>query len=160
MGSVIRVCGNVHVTAADGEKRQAAEWVGTGGRAHKLLGAAVTATPHPVGVVVRVHAKSMKEPWCLAASNAQASTAGIVNLYSKRWTIEPRFRDTRDLRSGWTATFKVNTVKRRTHSLFRQGCMLYVLIPNMPDTRLRPLTKRSAEMIQQKSVSAVVFTLR
>src|SRR4051794_9398676 len=33
---------------------------------------------------------------------------------------------------------KANTVKRRTHSLFRQGCMLYDLIPNMPESRLRP----------------------
>ena len=27
----------------------------------------------------------------------------------------------------------------RTHSLFRQGCMLYDLIPNMPEHRLEPL---------------------
>jgi hypothetical protein len=198
-GYVIRFRGNIHVTAADGEKRQAAEWVGTGGRARKLLGAAVTATPYPVGAVVCVHAKSMKEPWCLAASNPQASTAEIVNLYSKRWTIEPSFRDTKDLRFGMGlaavhiadperrdrllllnafAVFlltllgaageslgmdrhlKVNTAKRRTHSLFRQGCMLYELIPNMPDTRLRPLIQRFAEMIQQKSVSAAVLAIR
>jgi len=38
----------------------------------------------------------MKEPWCLAASNAEASTAMLVNYYAKRWTIEPSFRDTKD----------------------------------------------------------------
>jgi hypothetical protein len=27
---------------------------------------------------------------------------------------------------------KANTVKRRTYSLFRQGCMYYQAIPNMP----------------------------
>jgi hypothetical protein len=32
--------------------------------------------------------------------------------------------------------------KRRVHSLFRQGCLLYDLIPNMPDERLRPLVER------------------
>jgi len=32
---------------------------------------------------------------------------------------------------------KSNTVKTRSHSLFRQGCMLYDLIPNMPENRLR-----------------------
>jgi hypothetical protein len=42
---------------------------------------------------------------------------------------------------------KVNTAKRRTYSLFRQGCMLYELIPNMPDVRLRPLVARFSEYI-------------
>jgi Transposase DDE domain len=42
----------------------------------------------------------MKEPWCLAASNAEASSAMLVNYYAKRWTIEPNFRDIKDLRFG------------------------------------------------------------
>ena len=33
-------------------------------------------------------------------SNAEASTAMQVNYYAKRWTIEPNFRDTKDLRFG------------------------------------------------------------
>jgi hypothetical protein len=36
---------------------------------------------------------------------------------------------------GMDRHLKVNTVKRRTHSLFRQGCMLYNLIPAMPEPR-------------------------
>jgi transposase len=36
---------------------------------------------------------------------------------------------------------KSNTSKTRTHSLFRQGCMLYELIPNMPEHPLLPLTQ-------------------
>lgn len=190
-GYVIRFRGNIHVTAADGEKRTAAEWVGTGGRARKLTGAAVTATPQPVGAVVCVHAKGMKEPWCLAASNAAATTREIVNLYSKRWTIEPSFRDTKDLRFGMGLSalhigdperrdrllllnafavflltllgaagesigmdrhLKVNTAKTRSHSLFRQGCMLYELIPNMPEIRLKPLVEAFAKIMKQKQV--------
>src|SRR5690349_5877892 len=69
---VIRLKGNIKVSAADGPTRSAAEWVGQGGRARKLRDAAVTAAPCPVGAVVCVHAKAMKEPWCLAASNAAA----------------------------------------------------------------------------------------
>jgi hypothetical protein len=53
-----------------------------------------------VGAVVCVHAKDMKEPWCLATSERDATTATLINHYSKRWTIEPRFRDTKDLRFG------------------------------------------------------------
>jgi hypothetical protein len=44
---------------------------------------------------------------------------------------------------------KVNTAKHRTHSLFRQGCMLYELIPNMPDARLRPIVARFHEYLNQ-----------
>ena len=37
---------------------------------------------------------------------------------------------------GMDRHLKSNTVKTRTHSLFRQGCMLYDLTPNMPEHRL------------------------
>jgi hypothetical protein len=37
---------------------------------------------------------------------------------------------------------KSNTSKTRRHSLFRQGCMLYDLIPNMPQHRLLPLMQK------------------
>ena len=46
---------------------------------------------------------------------------------------------------GMDRLLKSNTSKTRTHSLFRQGCMLYELIPTMPDIRLtscRSLTYR------------------
>ncbi|OYV62454.1 MAG: hypothetical protein B7X01_01450 [Acidiphilium sp. 21-62-4] len=42
---------------------------------------------------------------------------------------------------GIERLLKSNTSKTRTHSLFRQGCMLYDLIPNMPEHRLTPLIK-------------------
>ena len=102
------------------------------------------------------------------------------NLSAKRWTIEPGFRDTKDLRFGMglsvlrigdpqrrdrllllnalaillltllgaageslgmDRSLRTSTVKRRVHSLFRQGCLLYDLIPNMPEQRLRPLVE-------------------
>ena len=97
---VIRFRGNIHVTAADGETRAAAAWVGTSGRARKLRDAEVTTARHKVGAVVCVKAKQMKEAWCLATSNAEATTREIMNYYAKRWTIEPSFRDTKDLRFG------------------------------------------------------------
>lgn len=197
-GYVIRLRGNIQVTAADGEKRPAAAWVGAGGRARKLRDARVTAELHPVAAVICVHAKTMKEPWCLVTSKAEASAREILNLYAKRWTIEPSFRDTKDLRFGMGLEtvrladpdrrdrllllnafaivlltllgaageslgmdryLKVNTVTRRTPSLFRQGCMLDDLIPNMPDVRLRPRIERFAEMLQQKRVFSETFSI-
>ena len=56
---VIRFRGNITVTAADGETRTAAEWVGEGGRARVLRGATVTALGYPVATVVCVQVKDM-----------------------------------------------------------------------------------------------------
>ena len=100
LGYVIRFRGNIRVTDAAGEARPAAEWVGKSGRARKLRDARVTAQGQQVGTVVCVHAKGMKECWCLAASDPEAPAAELVNHYAKRWTIEPSFRDTKDLRFG------------------------------------------------------------
>ena len=184
------------MTAADGQTRLAAEWVGKGGRARMLRGAEVTAARHKVGAVVCVHAKGMKEAWHLAASDAKASARQIVNLYAKRWAIEPGFRDTKDLRFGMgpsvlrigdpqrrdrllllnalaillltllgaageslgmDRSLRTSTVKRRVHSLFRQGCLLYDLVPNMPEERLRPLLVKYDEFLNQNRVFTQAF---
>ena len=50
---------------------------------------------------------------------------------------------------GMDRLLKSNTSKIRTHSLFRQGCMLYELIPTMPEHRLSPLMLRFADTISQ-----------
>ena len=193
---VIRFRGNITVTDAQGKSRSAADWVGVGGRAHTLRGAKVTADEYPVGTVVCVHAKAMKEPWCLAASDPQGQTRTLINYYGKRWAIESSFRDTKDLRFGMglgalhiasperrdrlllinafaivlltllgaageslgmDRHLKANTVKRRTHSLFRQGCMLYDLIPTMLEERLRPLIERFSQLLLQHRAFSETF---
>ncbi len=195
-GYVIRFRGNIRVADASGETRAAAEWVGMGGRARKLRNARVTAQGRQVGAVVCVQAKGMKEPWCLAASDPEATAAVLVNHYAKRWTIEPAFRDTKDLRFGMGLSstrigeptrrdrlllvnafamalltllgtvgeslgmdrlLKSNTSKTRSHSLFRQGCMLYELIPNMPEHRLAPLITAFAVAVSQASEFSSLF---
>ena len=55
---------------------------------------------------------------------------------------------------GMDRLLKSNTSKTRTHSLFRQGCMLYDLIPNMPAHRLAPLMKNFAEAVSTAGVFA------
>ena len=60
---------------------------------------------------------------------------------------------------GMDRHLKSNTVRTRSHSLFRQGCMLYDLIPNMPKHRLRPLVERYAEILQQSRVITETFTI-
>ena len=54
---------------------------------------------------------------------------------------------------------KSNTVKTRSHSLFRQGSTLYDLIPNMPEHRLRPLIDRFAELLQQSRAFTETFAV-
>jgi hypothetical protein len=197
-GYVIRLKGNTRLSAADGTTRPAAEWIGQGGRARKLRDAAVTEACRPIGAAVCVHARDMKEPWCLVTSNRDATAPQIIKLYSKRWGVEPGFRDTKDLRFGlglcavriadpqrrdrllllnafavvlltllgaageslgMDRHLKSNTVKTRSHSLFRQGSTLYDLIPNMPEHRLRPLIDRFAEMLQQSRAFSETFAV-
>jgi hypothetical protein len=58
---------------------------------------------------------------------------------------------------GYDRMLKTNTTKRRVHSLFRQGCMLYDLIPTMPEARLRPLMRRFAQMLREQPLFADIF---
>jgi len=194
---VVRFRANVFVTAADGETRRAADCVGVNGRARKLVRARVgKRAQQEVGAVVCVKAKNMKEAWHLAASDAEATARAIINSYARRWTIEPGFRDTKDLRFGMGLSavrigdpyrrdrmlllnavtivlltllgaagealgmdrlLKSNTVKRRVHSLFRQGCLYYDAIPNMPELTLRPLMERFQNFIAENKVTDAIF---
>src|SRR3954451_15044681 len=87
-GYVIRFRSNILVSAADGPTRPASDWIGQSGRARKLRAARITAARCPVGAVVCVQAKGMKEAWCLAASDAAAPSRQIIELYSKRWGVD------------------------------------------------------------------------
>jgi hypothetical protein len=58
---------------------------------------------------------------------------------------------------GYDRYLKSNTTQRRTHSLFRQGCMLYELISTMPELRLLPLIERFAVMLAELPVFADTF---
>jgi hypothetical protein len=193
---VIRFRSNITVTAADGEVRTAAAWVGVGGRARVLHDALVTAERYQVGTVLCVQDKAMKQAWCLATNGTAATAKALMTLYGKRWGIECGFRDTKDLRFGmgmgsirvstparrdrlWLLNalaialltllgaagealgydryLKSNTAKHRTHSLFRQGCMLYELMPTMPELRLLPLVERFAAMLAELPVFADTY---
>ena len=193
---VIRIRGNIHVAAADGEIRLAADWVSKSGRPRRLPQAEITAARQRVAAYVGVKAKGMKEAWHLVASDATLSASQIISLYSKRWTIEPSFRDSKDLRFGMGLSalriddpqrrdrllllnalaivlltilgaageslgmdrqLRTSTTKRRVHSLFRQGCLLYDLIPTMPEHRLRPLIERYTELLNQNNTFSKNF---
>ena len=58
---------------------------------------------------------------------------------------------------GMDRQLRTSTAKRRVHSLFRQGCLLYELIPNMPEERLRPLIKRYQALLRQNATFSGAF---
>ena len=60
-------------------------------------------------------------------------------------------------RIGYDRWLKANTVKRRTHSLFRQGLMLYHHLPNWPEDRIRPLMETFGNMLMEQRVYREVF---
>lgn len=193
---VLRIRGDFHVTNAKGVRRLASDWVGAKGRTRTLRGATVTDSEVAVGTVVCVHAKAMKESWCIVASEEAIATRTLIRYYAKRWGIETSFRDIKDMRFGmgmsamrirhtarrdrllllsalsialltllgaageslgYDRWLKANTVKTRTHSLFRQGLMLYEHIPNWPEHRLRPLVEKFADMLMKQRMYREIF---
>ena len=169
---VIRFRGNIAVTTTDGEARAAADWVGAGGRARTLRGAAVTAQAYPIATVVCVRAKGMKEPWCLAASTADEPARALINLYARRWEIEggfPRHKGS-PLRHG----ARIDACQhagpagspvadqclrgdpadapgwgyyRHLKDQHDQAAHSFELMPNMTDFLLLPLIERFAQML-------------
>jgi hypothetical protein len=61
---------------------------------------------------------------------------------------------------GMDRMLKANTVKTRTHSLFRQGCHYYASIPAMPQERLEPLVQRFGEYVLRETVYVHAFNLK
>jgi hypothetical protein len=145
------------------EKDKAANWLKKDGKILHLKEAFLTLEKYPIKQFIAVQDKGMKAAWFLV-SNTYFKAREVVNNYSKRWKIEPYFRDLKDSRFGWglesthikscerrdklmlllalsytllsilgeageklgfDKKLKVNTVKTRTHSLFRQGQFYY-----------------------------------
>jgi hypothetical protein len=72
-----------------------------------------------------------------------------INLLTILGTAGESLGMDRQLRSG--------TSNRRTHSVFRQGCLLFGLLPNMPEVRFRPLMERFGEMLHNSGTFMDVF---
>lgn len=115
---VIRFRGSILVTDKKGESRRASEWVPASGRPKLIRNAQVTTSLQRVGAVVCVHARNMKEPWCLVASSETLTGSEIVKLYGRRFTIEETFRDTKDIRFGMGLSYtRIKDPERRDRLL-------------------------------------------
>jgi hypothetical protein len=184
----------VYVESADGERRQAKDWLGAGGRMRVRRGARVTAEGQPVPIVVCVQQKQMKEPWLLASSRSTLKGTAITHLYGKRFTVEETFRDVKNPRLGLglkptvmerndrrDALFLLavlahalltllgkageelgmdrwlGATRPRQHSRFRQGQMLFDLIPTMERQRLRTLLQRFGQLLREHALLSQVL---
>ena len=58
---------------------------------------------------------------------------------------------------GYDRMLRTSTTQRRTHSLLRQGTMLYQLIPNMLEHKLLPLLERFAAKLREQPVFTAMF---
>ena len=59
---------------------------------------------------------------------------------------------------GYDRYLKANTVKRRTHSLFRQGQMVYTLLPRMNELWLTKIITAFSERIREHRAISDVFS--
>jgi hypothetical protein len=60
---------------------------------------------------------------------------------------------------GMDRMLKANTVKKRTHSLFRQGCQYYAALATMPPARANPLLQRFGEYVLREPAYVHAFGL-
>jgi hypothetical protein len=58
---------------------------------------------------------------------------------------------------GMDRLLKANTVKKRTHSLYRQGLHYYNAIPRMREAKLLPLVEKFAELVRAQAVCIEIF---
>ncbi len=165
------------------------------GRIVTLKNVGVTLQNYKVSTFVATQDKGMKAPWYLVSNIVQPGSK-LVQHYSKRWKIEPYFRDLKDGRFGYgleqthyrTAErrdrlmlivvlcyrllvilgqageqigfdkkLKVNTVKKRTHSLFTQGQFYYEFYPRFTTEEQRRLTSQFSDLLQQETFWKQLF---
>ena len=183
---VIRIKSNTTIIYKN-VKNKAVNWLKPDGRSLGLKKAFITLTEYPIEQFVAVKDKGMKAAWFLV-SNTDLKTSEIIKSYSKRWKIEPFFRDLKDGRFGmgldqthikscerrdrlmlvlalsylllvvlgqageqigFDKKLKVNTVKTRTHSLFRQGQFYYRFFFRFTQEEQENLMQNFENLLQQ-----------
>ncbi len=116
----IRFRGGIEVRDANGITRSASDWLVPSGRARMLKKVEVTKIRTSIPAVVVVHARGMKDAWCIATSRSDLSATKVTKLYGRRFTIEETFRDIKDRRFG------LGLSSTRTKSCARRDRLLFI----------------------------------
>lgn len=188
---VIRLKASTTVISSKGTEHKVKDWLRPDGRALNIKQAKITKDGFPVEQVVVTKQKDMKDAWYLASNCSDKKTKEIINLYGRRWKIEPYFRDVKDKRFGFglanthiksserrdrlflivaiayvlftllgaageqlgfDVKLKVNTVKKRTHSLIRQGMFYYDFFRHFNDKEKNELMNVFNALLESHSV--------
>lgn len=191
---IIRIKSNTTIISGE-QKANANEWLRPDGRIFGLKNPSITLNSYAVSQFIAIKDKEMKAAWFLV-SNTTLKPREIVNLYSKRWKIEPYFRDLKDERYGWgleqthvkscerrdklmlilalsyallvilgeageqigfDEKLKVNTVKTRTHSLFRQGQFYYEFFFRFTPKEQNSLIEKFSALLQKHDFWSDIF---
>ena len=184
---IVRIKSSTTITHKD-KKEKAINWLNANGRIVALKNPLITLSGYKAKHFVAIKDKGMRSPWLLV-SNTDLNPREIVNNYSKRWKIEPYFRDLKDNRFGlglgqtnirsperrdrlmlilsltylllsilgqageelgFDRKLKVNTVKTRTHSLFRQGQFYYDFFLNFTEEEKENLMQKFNNILNEK----------
>lgn len=184
---IIRIKANTTIIHQD-KKAKASAWLKPDGKSLCLKNPQITLVGYLIKRFIAVKDKGMKAPWFLV-SNTPLKAKDIITSYSKRWKIEPYFRDLKDGRYGLgleqthiksaerrdrlmlvlalsylllvilgqageqiglDKALKVNTVKTRTHSLFRQGQFYYQFFFRFTQAEQDKLMKQFDLLLQQQ----------
>ena len=125
---IIRIRGTIYITGKDKVTQHAKDWWQTDGHIRTLEKAAVTKNQCPVEKFVCTKQKDMKDAWYLVSDRKDLSGSAIVKYYSKRWRIEPYFRDIKDQRFGMgLASTHISTPERRDRLFFISTIAIAIL---------------------------------
>jgi len=191
---IIRIKSNTTIIHKD-IKNKAAQWLKKDGKITQLKQAYLTLEQYPISQFIAIQDKGMKAAWFLV-SNTSLKARDIVNHYSRRWKIEPYFRDLKDSRYGlgleqthiksterrdrlmlilalsynllsilgeagemigFDKKLKVNTVKTRTHSLFRQGQFYYKFFVHFTEEEKNMLMMQFDELLRSHDFWGTLF---
>lgn len=125
---IIRLKSTIIVEDHEGRKDKSKNLVRANGRAQSFKDVYLTKERYPIAQLITVQDKGMKAPWLLVCSQASLKTREVIQLYSKRWKIEPYFREVKDHRFGFGLSATHISCPQRRDRLFFIVAMSYVLL--------------------------------
>jgi hypothetical protein len=125
---VIRLKSSTTVISNKDTVKKAREWMHPKGHARNIKNARLTNDEFPVEQVIVTREKNMKDAWYLVSNCKDKKTREIINLYGRRWKIEPYFRDIKDQRFGFGLSQTHIKSPQRRDRLFLIVAITYVLL--------------------------------
>lgn len=125
---IIRLKSSTTVISNKDTVKKAREWLHPKGHARNIKQARLTKEEFPVEQVIVTKEKNMKDAWYLVSNCKNKTTRELINLYGRRWKIEPYFRDVKDQRFGFgLSQTHIKSAERRDR-LFLIIAITYVLL--------------------------------